>query len=221
MSCPPLTRHTAASNSSTRALVLWQHRRGLDMDTDRQITHALSHTQMHSPGIPAVETERDLVHAARVSHHQVKTGLKAERKKSINSWCVRGCRKGELGLRKIKNNLENKKDFKSNSKGPKLNETAAGRKKKVEICQLIVTKCHFLFKWKRTIFKALPGSSWWLVGTLCRRVHHLSGWMNETSYASCSQEWSLFCTGVTGHMNTHFNVQMVWCWAPERSTERQ
>lgn len=32
---------------------------------------------MHPPGIPAVETERDLVHAARVSHHQVESRLKA------------------------------------------------------------------------------------------------------------------------------------------------
>lgn len=53
-------------------------RRGLETDAGRQVTHSLSHTQMHSPGIPAVETEGDLVHAARVSHHQVKTGLKAE-----------------------------------------------------------------------------------------------------------------------------------------------
>lgn len=38
-------------------------------------THRVSHTHMHSPGIPAVETERDLVHTAWVSHHQVKTRL--------------------------------------------------------------------------------------------------------------------------------------------------
>lgn len=37
--------------------------------------------------------------------------------------------------------------------------------------------------------EALPGSSWWLAGTLCTHVHHLSGW-NRTSYASCSPEWS-------------------------------
>lgn len=35
-------------------------------------------THVHSPGIPAVETEGDLIDTARVSHHQVKTGLKAE-----------------------------------------------------------------------------------------------------------------------------------------------
>lgn len=50
------------------------------METDRRITHTLSHTQIHSPGILAVETEGDLVHTARVGHHQVKTRLKAEEK---------------------------------------------------------------------------------------------------------------------------------------------
>lgn len=54
--------------------------KGLDIDACRQITHAFSRTQMHSPGIPAVETEGDLVHTAWMSHHQVKTGLKAEGK---------------------------------------------------------------------------------------------------------------------------------------------
>ncbi len=52
----------------------------LDMDAERQITHTVSCTRIHSPGIPAVETECDLVHTARVSHHQVKTRLKAEEK---------------------------------------------------------------------------------------------------------------------------------------------
>lgn len=33
---------------------------------------------MRSPGIPAVETEGDLIHAAWVSHHQIKTRLKAD-----------------------------------------------------------------------------------------------------------------------------------------------
>lgn len=52
-----------------------------DVDTDRQIVHTLFlNTQKHSPGIPAVETEGDLVHTARVSHHLVKTRLKAEGK---------------------------------------------------------------------------------------------------------------------------------------------
>ncbi len=53
---------------------------GLDIDTDRQVTHTWSHTLEHSPGIPAVETEGDLVHTAWVSHHLVKTRLKAEEK---------------------------------------------------------------------------------------------------------------------------------------------
>ena len=35
---------------------------------------------MHTPGIPAVEAEGDLVHAAWVSHHLVKTRLKTEGK---------------------------------------------------------------------------------------------------------------------------------------------
>lgn len=50
------------------------------MDTHGPITHTLSHTLMHSPGIPAVEAERDLVHTARMNHHQVKTRLKEEEK---------------------------------------------------------------------------------------------------------------------------------------------
>lgn len=48
----------------------------LDMFADKQITHVLSLTHRHSPGIPAVEAEGDLVHTAWVSHHQVKTRLK-------------------------------------------------------------------------------------------------------------------------------------------------
>lgn len=47
---------------------------GLDVDTNSFI----SHTQTHSPGIPAVEAEGDLVHTARVSHHQIKSRLKAK-----------------------------------------------------------------------------------------------------------------------------------------------
>lgn len=47
----------------------------LDVDPSRQITH-VSRTQMHSPGILAVETEGDLVNTAWVSHHLVKTRLK-------------------------------------------------------------------------------------------------------------------------------------------------
>lgn len=48
----------------------------LDMFVDKQITYVLSLTHRHSPGIPAVEAEGDLVHTAWVSHHQVKTRLK-------------------------------------------------------------------------------------------------------------------------------------------------
>lgn len=50
------------------------------MDAHGQITHTVSRTLMLSPGIPAVETERNLVHAAWVTHYQVKTRLKAEGK---------------------------------------------------------------------------------------------------------------------------------------------
>lgn len=50
------------------------------MDTGKQVTHILSPTQMHLPGIPAVKTEGDFIHTAWVSHHQVKTRLKAEDK---------------------------------------------------------------------------------------------------------------------------------------------
>lgn len=53
---------------------------GSVLDTHGPITHTLSHTLMHSPGIPAVEAERDLVHTARMNHHQVKTRLKEEEK---------------------------------------------------------------------------------------------------------------------------------------------
>lgn len=48
-------------------------------------TGSLSHAQTRSPGIPAVEAERDLVDAARVSHHQVETRLKAKQDSSSSS----------------------------------------------------------------------------------------------------------------------------------------
>ena len=47
---------------------------GLDVDTNRQITHFVSHANI--PGIPTVETKGDLIHAAWMSHHKVKTRLK-------------------------------------------------------------------------------------------------------------------------------------------------
>lgn len=48
------------------------------MDGDRRMAHASSCWRSLSPGIPAVETEGDLVHTARVTHHQVEARLKAK-----------------------------------------------------------------------------------------------------------------------------------------------
>lgn len=55
---------------------------------------------MRSPGIPAVETEGDLIHAAWVSHHQIKTRLKADGRYinscSLQRKCDQMCKKQEL-----------------------------------------------------------------------------------------------------------------------------
>lgn len=59
--------------------------KGLDVDPSRQITHTLSPTQMHSPGILAVETEGDLVHTTWVSHHLVKTRLQRKGNRNTHS----------------------------------------------------------------------------------------------------------------------------------------
>ena len=60
------------------------------MDAGRQITHAFSQDKMYAPGILAVEAEGDLIHTAWVSHHLVKTRLKAEGKHE--QWPPKRCR---------------------------------------------------------------------------------------------------------------------------------
>lgn len=74
MSCPPLTRHTAANNSSTRALVLWHEQCKIWKQVDWQ--HVIHMMALLSPGIPAVETQCDLIHTAWMTHHKVKTRLR-------------------------------------------------------------------------------------------------------------------------------------------------
>ena len=101
MLCPPLTRHTAASSSRTRALVLSQHKRVMlkPPDTEIEYTRTLPDTQMHSPGIPAVETEGDLIDTARVSHHLVETGLKT--KWEVNRVAAVKCVSSEMEVAKV------------------------------------------------------------------------------------------------------------------------
>lgn len=85
MSCPPLTRHTAANSSNTRAFVLhnnsirsvkYLHQATLE---SRNIHTGVPLTQgmdIHPlPGVPVVQTERDFVHTARVAHHKVEARL--------------------------------------------------------------------------------------------------------------------------------------------------
>lgn len=49
-----------------------------DIHADGATRHIFTQTQRNSPGIFAVEAERDLIHTAWVSHYKVKTRLKTE-----------------------------------------------------------------------------------------------------------------------------------------------
>lgn len=75
MSCPPRTRHTAASNSRTRALVLWNHRKDKFYCRGWLITRVCFHQLMCLPGISAVEAECDLIHTSWMTHYQVEPRL--------------------------------------------------------------------------------------------------------------------------------------------------
>ncbi len=70
MSCPPLTRHTAANSSSTRALVLWMvYLNVLQTHTiNTQTPTPHKKKKKHSPGGFVVEAECNFIYTSGVSH---------------------------------------------------------------------------------------------------------------------------------------------------------
>lgn len=76
ISCPPLTKHTAASSSRTKALVLQnrrQRRTWLAWPLQRSLHLCFI---VVIPGVPVVEAESNFVDGMGMSHHHVETILR-------------------------------------------------------------------------------------------------------------------------------------------------
>ncbi len=70
MSCPPLTRHTAANSSSTSALVLWAvYLNALQTyTTNTQTPTPHKNKRKNSPGVFVVEAQCNFIDTSGVSH---------------------------------------------------------------------------------------------------------------------------------------------------------
>lgn len=77
ISCPPLTRHTAASSSRTKALVLQNRRQNQTLaSVDSAAFFASVAFFAVIPGVPVVEAESNFVDGVGMSHHHVEPVLR-------------------------------------------------------------------------------------------------------------------------------------------------